>query len=266
MAYLLFKEGKLRNIKLLIEYEGTNYAGWQRQNPRKPSVGAGFKPAPTIQQTLEDAVEQIIREKVVLYGASRTDSGVHAMGQVAHFKTASEILTTKLPGGVNAHLPPDIAVKSAEEVPDTFHAQFDAKSKVYRYTVLNESLRCALFRNFCYHFPFLLDINRMKEASQFLLGTHDFQTFQRHAYYTKKNTVRTLSMMEIKKEISFIHFLLEADGFLYNMARAIVGTLLEVGRGKITPDEFKRILELKNRRLAGETVPAKGLCLMEIKY
>ena len=254
----------MRNIKLLIEYEGTNYAGWQRQNPRRGDLAStgGHK---TVQQTLEDAIEQITHEKVTLYGASRTDAGVHARGQVAHFKTASEIPATKLPCAINAHLPHDIAVKSAEEVPDTFHAQFDAKSKVYRYTVLNESLRCALFRNFCYHFPFSLDINRMKEASQFLLGTHDFRSFQTHVY-TKKNSVRTLMVIEIKKENGFIYFLLEADGFLYNMARAIVGTLLEVGRGKITPDEFKRILDARNRRLAGETVPAKGLCLMEIKY
>lgn len=277
----------MRNIRLLIEYEGTNYAGWQRQNPRRGDLASTRGPK-TIQQTLEDAIEQITREKVVLYGAGRTDAGVHAMGQVAHFKTASEIFTTKLPSAINAHLPYDIAVKSAEEVPDTFHAQYDAKSKVYRYTVLNEPLRCVLFRNFCYHFPFSLDINKMKEASQFLLGAHDFRTFQTHVTpkastqsdvrqsvwrtdslgrtYTKKSSVRTMSVIEIKKENGFIHFLLEADGFLYNMARAIVGTLLEVGRGKITPNEFKRILEAKNRRLAGETVPAKGLCLMEIKY
>lgn len=273
----------MRSIKLLIEYEGTNYAGWQRQNPRRGDLASKRGPK-TIQQTLEDSIEQITHEKIIIYGASRTDAGVHAMGQAAHFKTASEIPTTKLPSAINAHLPYDIAVKSAEEVPDTFHAQYDAKTKVYRYTVLNEPLRCALFRNFCYHFPFSLDIDRMKEASQFLLGTHDFRTFQTHVTpkadslrrtYTKKNTVRTLSVMEIKKEngfipfrmeTGFIHFLLEADGFLYNMARAIVGTLLEVGRGKITPDEFKHILESKTRRLAGETVPAKGLCLMKIKY
>ncbi len=271
----------MRNTKLLIEYEGTNYAGWQRQNPRRGDL-ASTKGHKTVQQTLEDAIEQIIHEKIVLYGASRTDAGVHAMGQAAHFKTASDIPTTRLPGAINAHLPHDIAVKSTEEVPDTFHAQFDAKSKVYRYTVLNEPLRCALFRNFCYHFPSSLDINRMKEASQFLLGTHDFRTFQTHAY-TKKSSVRTMISVEINRSSvfdsipqsairnpqwgnGFIHFILEADGFLYNMARAIVGTLLEVGRGKITPDEFKRILEANSRRLAGETVPAKGLCLMEVKY
>lgn len=254
----------MRNIKLIIEYEGTNYAGWQRQNPRKGDLTSTSGHG-TVQQTIEEVIERITREKVVLYGASRTDAGVHAMGQVAHFKTASEFPTTKLPSAVNAHLPYDIAVKSAEEVPDTFHAQYDAKSKAYRYTVLNDPLRCALFRNFCYHFPFSLDINRMREASQFLLGTHDFRSFQTHAY-TKKSTVRTLSVIEIKKENGLIHFLLEADGFLYNMARAIMGTLLKVGRGKITPEEFKHILDAKNRRLAGEKVPAKGLCLMEIKY
>ncbi|MGR3309177.1 MAG: tRNA pseudouridine synthase A, partial [Candidatus Brocadiales bacterium] len=140
----------MRNIKLLIEYEGTNYAGWQRQNPRRGNL-ASTKEHKTIQQTLEDAIGQITHEKVVLYGASRTDAGVHAMGQVANFRTASEIPTAKLPHAINAHLPHDIAVKSAEEVPDTFHAQHDAKSKVYRYTVLNESLRCAIFRNFCYY-------------------------------------------------------------------------------------------------------------------
>ncbi len=244
----------MRNIKLQIEYDGANYSGWQTQKNDK-----------TVQETISHAIAQALQEKITIYGAGRTDAGVHALGQVAHFKTGSSIPAERLVHAINYYLPHDIVVKSAVDVSESFHAQYCTKSKVYQYTVLNDWTRSAINRNFCYVYGYALDMEKMADAAKMLIGAHDFTSFTTKAI-EEKNRVRTVLRLEIRKEGKYLYFTIEADGFLYNMVRTIVGTLLEVGRGKIAGDTIKDILNKKNRIFAGPTAPARGLCLMEIKY
>lgn len=244
----------MRNIRLQIEYDGANYSGWQTQKNDK-----------TVQETLSHAIGQALQEKITIHGAGRTDAGVHALGQVAHFKTGSSIPADRLVHAINYYLPHDIVVKSAGDVPETFHAQYSTKSKVYQYTVLNDWTRSAINRNFCYVYGYALDVEKMTEAAKMLIGSHDFTSFTTKAI-EDKNRVRTVQRLDIRKEGKYLYFTIEADGFLYNMVRTIVGTLLEVGKGKIAGDAIKDILNKKNRIFAGPTAPARGLCLMEIKY
>jgi len=244
----------MRNIKLQIEYDGTNYSGWQTQKSDK-----------TVQETLSHAIMQALQEKITIHGAGRTDAGVHALGQVAHFKTGSSIPAKRLVHAINYHLPHDIVVKSAEDVPESFHAQYSTKSKVYQYTVLNDWTRSAINRNFCYLYGYALDVEKIAAAAKLLVGAHDFTSFTTKAI-EEKNRVRTVQRLDIKKEGKYLFFTIEADGFLYNMVRTIVGTLLEVGRGKLTGEDVMDVLSKKNRIFAGPTAPARGLCLMEIKY
>src|SRR3972149_5806943 len=244
----------MRNIRLLIEYDGTNYAGWQWQKNDK-----------TIQETLAKAVGQVVQEAVKIYGAGRTDAGVHALGQVANFNTTSIIPSERLIRAINFYLPRDITIKDAADVPESFHAQYCAVSKIYQYTLFNDWIRTSLNRNFCYVCGFQLNVDKMLDAAQYLIGTHDFTTFTTKALQ-EKNRIRTVKRLEIKKEGKYIYFTVEADGFLYNMVRSMVGTLIEVGRGKTAVANVKVILDAKNRDLAGPTAPAKGLCLTEIKY
>lgn len=244
----------MRNVRLLIEYEGTHYAGWQWQKNEK-----------TVQETLSKAVVQVIQEPVKIYGASRTDSGVHALGQVANFKTTSPIPSERLIHAINFYLPHDITVKGAADVPESFHAQYDALSKIYRYTIFNDWIRTSLNRNFCYICGLLLNADKMHDAAQHLIGTHDFTSFTTNALQ-EKNRIRTIERLEISREGKYLCFTVEANGFLYNMVRTIVGTLIEVGRGKMRAENMKDILHAKNRKLAGPTAPAKGLCLIEVKY
>lgn len=253
----------MRNIKLVIEYEGTNYAGWQEQRAKGPFAKEASPP--TIQAHLREAIQKVAGEWVVLYAASRTDAGVHALEQVVNFKTSSYIPVEKLAPAINFYLPKEIVVRSAEEVPEDFHAQFDAKSKVYKYTVLNDPIPRALDRNFSYRFPWSLDIEKMKQAASYLPGSHDFRSFSVESL-PKKDSTRNIKSFEITQEDRYIHFVVEADGFLHKMIRGIVGTLLMVGSGKLAVEEFRRILQAKDRRLAGPTVPARGLCLLKVKY
>ncbi|MGQ3685316.1 MAG: tRNA pseudouridine(38-40) synthase TruA [Candidatus Loosdrechtia sp.] len=244
----------MRNIRLLIEYDGANYAGWQWQKNEK-----------TIQETLSYAIEQVVQEKIILYGASRTDAGVHAVGQVANFRTHSVIPSQRLVYAINYYLPPDITVKKAADVPESFHAQYCAGSKIYRYTLFNSWIRTSLNRNFCYVYGFQLRMDKMITAAGYLTGTHDFTSFTTKAR-GEKNRIRTIKRLDIKREGEKVFFTIEADGFLYNMVRTIVGTLLETGRGKIKPAEVNDIVSAKDRKRAGPTAPAMGLCLMEVKY
>lgn len=244
----------MRNIRLLIEYDGTDYAGWQWQKNGK-----------TIQENLSKAIEQVVQEPIKIYGASRTDAGVHALGQVANFHTTSDIPSERLLHAINFYLPYDITIKAAADMPSSFHAQYDAQSKVYQYTLLNDWIRSSLNRNFCYMFGFHLDIDKMITASSYLVGTRDFTSFTTKAW-CEKNRIRTVKELDIKKEGRYIHFTIEANGFLYNMVRTIVGTLIEIGRGKIAAEHMKDILDAKNRKAAGPTAPARGLCLMGVKY
>ncbi|MFQ5956943.1 MAG: tRNA pseudouridine(38-40) synthase TruA [Candidatus Brocadiales bacterium] len=253
----------MRNIKLVIEYEGTNYAGWQEQRVKDPSK-KGSQP-PTVQACVRDAIGKVVGEKVVLYAASRTDTGVHALGQVANFKTSSDLPVQKFVPAINYYLSPEIVVRSAEEVPEDFHAQFSARSKAYSYTVFNDRVPCAINRNLSYRYPWPLDVERMKEASQCLIGRHDFRAFSVESSL-RKNNVRTIKSFDITQEDSYIRFVVEADGFLHKMIRGIIGTLLLVGCGKLGAEEFRHILDSRDRRLAGPTAPAQGLLLLKVNY
>ena len=244
----------LRNFRLLLEYDGTAYFGWQRQAE-----------GDTVQQKLEEAVAQIIQQQVTVHGAGRTDSGVHARGQVAHFKCHTRLPAERLRGALNAVLPRDVAVLHAEEAREDFHARFSARGKVYQYTIWQGPARCAIERNFCWHFGPDLDIERMRRAAAALVGEHDFAAFCSESR-EQNNTVRTLHGLGIEHRGNRLVFTCEGDGFLYNMVRAIVGTLVEVGRGKLAPEAVAEILASRDRGRAGPTAPPQGLCLMEVIY
>ena len=245
----------MRNIRLLIEYDGTNYHGWQVQ----PN-------ALTIQEVLEKKIEVMTREPVRLIASGRTDAGVHALGQVANFQTPSSIPADGFQRGLNSLLPPDIIVRSAEEVDTQFHAQYGAKRKTYRYVILNYEVPSAISRNYSWHLPLPLDVQAMQEAGGLLLGRQDFTSFQ-GADADTEDPVREVYRAEWSvEEKNFLHFTIEADGFLKHMVRNIVGTLAEVGRGKLSLQDFKRILGARDRRQAGITAPAQGLFLVEVKY
>lgn len=248
----------MRNIKLVIEYDGTNFNGWQTQPQHR-----------TIQNEIEQALQKIFNKKTRLIGSGRTDSGVHALGQVANFKIQSTMSCEKMQKALNAVLPVDIVILDIEEVPLTFHAQYDAKRKIYRYTILNRSTRCAQQRNFCLFYPYELNLHLMRDEAKSLLGTHDFKSFQSidtSKPHRSKNTIRTVSLFNIKKRGDYIYIDIEANGFLYKMVRTIVGTMLEIGSGKLSKGSMQEILSQKNRIHAGYTVKAKGLTLMAVYY
>ncbi len=244
----------MRNIKLVLEYEGTRYHGWQRQRQK-----------PTVQETLEDAVERITGERSVLYGASRTDAGVHARGQAANFHTGSALSPEVIGRALNAVLPRDIAVLTTEEMPEDFNARFSAKSKQYVYVIRNHSVRSAMDKAFHWHFRWSLDLERMRNAAGHLVGRHDFRSFCAAGSHSK-DFVREVTALELVGDGAYITVQVEGNGFLYKMVRSMVGTLVEVGRGKIAASEVARILEAKERRLTGPTAPAAGLCLVSVRY
>ncbi len=245
----------MRTIKLIIEYDGTNYLGWQVQSK-----------GPTIQGMIEEKLKLMIGEEVCLIGSGRTDSGVHAYEQVAHFKTRSQMDTLSIQKALNSLLPSDIAIKRVEEVEESFHARKQAKSKVYEYRILNQPIRSVFHRGYAWHIPHKLDWKEVRKATQKLVGEHDFSSFRSTGTSTK-TTVRKIFRAEWKKgKDGLFRFEIEASGFLKQMVRAIVGTLIDVGRGKISAEEFKEILESQDRRKAGPTAPAHGLFLKEVKY
>jgi len=252
-----FTEGGelMRNIKLLIDYDGTNYQGWQVQ-PK----------GPTIQGILEEKLSLLTGESIRLIGSGRTDAGVHALGQVAHFKTQSPMDAHVMQRALNSLLPFDIVIRKIEEVEEGFHARRDSKSKVYEYRILNRSLRSPFHHGYAWHIPQRLDLKEMKEATQYLIGEHDFSSFRSVGTPTR-TAVRKVIRAEWKRgRVGLVRFEIEANGFLKQMVRAIVGTLVEVGKGKMSADEFRRILESKDRKKAGPTAPAHGLFLKEVKY
>ncbi len=245
----------MRNFKMIVEYDGTAYCGWQRQEN-------GL----TIQEVLEEAIKLITGEKVAVIGSGRTDAGVHALNQVAHFKSNSPLPLSNIYRGLNSVLPPDIVVKKMEEVSGEFHAQHDVVSKVYFYKICNQPLSPALGRNYFWHIRFPLDLERMSKAAKFLTGTHDFSCFCATGTHVK-DRVRTIMDIQIKKcEDGLIEITVEAQGFLKYMVRNIIGTLVDVGSGKRKPEEMKVIIESRNRKIAGITAPACGLFLKEVKY
>lgn len=244
----------MRNIKLTIEYDGKDFNGWQKQ-PNKLNI----------QGEIERAIYNITKEEVDLIGSGRTDAGVHALGQVANFKTNSQISIEKLPLAINSQLKNSIVIKEAEEVNERFHSRYNAKRKTYRYIINNSKCGTAIYRNLEYSYPFKLDAEKMKQASKYFEGEHDFKAFKSSGT-SSKNSVRTIYKAIVKQEGEKIIIELTGNGFLYNMVRIISGTLLDVGLGKIQPEEIPEVIESKDRQRAGKTLPAHGLYLVEVKY
>jgi tRNA pseudouridine38-40 synthase len=247
----------MRNIRLIIEYEGTNYSGWQVQTRHKQKK--------TVQEILEKALAQILQEKIKVIGSGRTDAGVHSLGQTANFKTKSKLDCDNIQRALNSILPKDIRIREIEQVRADFHARFSARSKIYRYTIVNHSFASPFLRRWAYLVRHPLNLRRMRSAAKYLLGKHNFRSFQA-ADKKERNSVRTIKWLDIRRDGDLIHINIEADGFLYRMVRNIAGTLIEVGRGRRSAENIKTILKAKNRIYAGSCAPARGLCLMEVKY
>ena len=245
----------MRNIKLVIEYDGKEFNGWQKQ-PNKLNI----------QGTIEKAIETITKEKVELMASGRTDAGVHALGQVANFKTNSNIPIDKFAIAINSNLKKSIIIKSAEEVDERFHSRLSCKKKTYRYIINNSKYGTAIYRNLETCIKEKLNIEKMKEAIKYFEGEHDFKAFKASGT-SSKSSVRTIYKAEvIEKENDRIYIELTGNGFLYNMVRIIVGTLVEVGIGKIKPEDIKKIIESKDRKNAGKTLPPQGLYLLKVDY
>ncbi len=263
----------MRNIKLTIEYDGTNYQGWQRQ-----------KNTPwTLQEVIEKTLGRILQERIRLIASGRTDAGVHACAQVVNFKTNKNISLKKLKQALNSLLDNDIVIKRAEEVDLGFHARFAAKTKIYRYTIINQKHPSALYRDFAYFVPYKLDFRLMRRAARLIVGRHNFSSFQARpvrntcSYGRKRisneasdkksrSSIRTVKGIRVFKQGNFIFIDIQANGFLYKMVRNIVGTLIEIGRRKQSPISIKKILIKRDRKFAGPTAPAHGLCLLGVKY
>ncbi|MDP2912695.1 MAG: tRNA pseudouridine(38-40) synthase TruA [Candidatus Omnitrophota bacterium] len=244
----------MRNLKLTIQYDGTGYSGWQFQ-----------KNGLSVQEVIQNAIKKITGEKVCVVGSGRTDAGVHAEAQVANFKTSSKIPLKKFQMALNSVLPKDIVIARMEEAGLKFNAQHDARGKLYRYIIVNNDFVNPLLRRFAAKCFYALDLGAMKKAARYLAGRHDFRSFQAKDG-VGRNAVRTIRKITIEKKGDLVYIYMEADGFLYNMARNITGTLIEVGRGKISAGDVRVILRKKDRKLCGPTMPARGLCLVKVKY
>ncbi len=237
-----------------MEYEGTGYAGWQRQADQ-----------PTIQAAVEAAIRQITQQEIPVTGAGRTDAGVHALGQVASFRSDKAMTDGEWLRALNGVLPEDIVVRSVEAVTDAFHARYSARAKLYAYRIVNQVDRPALDRHRVWHVRHPLDVHAMRTGAELLLGRHDFSSFQGHPTDTD-NPVCELGRLECFQDGPRIRWEARADRFLKQMVRAIVGTLVEVGAGKRAPADIKTILEARDRRAAGYTAPAHGLYLIRVEY
>lgn len=244
-----------KTFKLIIEYDGSGFHGWQRQKKDR-----------TVQETIEKALAVMTREKVTVIGSGRTDAGVHALGQVAGFKTRSRLNTEAFFNGLNSLLPGDVVVRACDQMPDTFHARFDVKSKRYRYHILNRTLAAAIGRQFVWHIRQPLDTAAMAKASGTLLGTHDFKAFEGTGS-PRDHTIRTVTESSIAENGGgILTYDIEANGFLRFMVRNILGTLVEVGLGKISAQDIQKILRSKDRSRAGATAPPQGLFLLGVTY
>jgi tRNA pseudouridine38-40 synthase len=245
----------MRNLKLIIEFDGTNYHGWQIQKEEN-----------TVQQILRDALCRILNRPVTLHGSGRTDSGVHALGQVANFLTDAAMDVARLRLAVNSIIPKDIAVKHAEEVGLTFHSRYSAKSRTYWYLIWNTRVRSAFYERYSWHIIQPLDIAAMREAARYLIGTHDFSSFQ-GADKENGHAVRDVKSFYFRETgQNLIICSITANAFVKHMVRNIIGTLADVGKGKMSIGEFKTVFEKRDRTLAGITAPAQGLFLKEVHY
>jgi tRNA pseudouridine38-40 synthase len=277
----------MRNIRLLIAYDGTDFHGWQRQSN-----------ALTVQECLESAIERILGERAQVWGSGRTDAGVHALNQVANFKTDCPIPCENLMKALNDALPPTVRIKDSHEVSAKFHARYDVRSKTYRYRILQAPVCPPFLWRFVWHYPFPLDGGRMTEAAKLFEGEHDFTSFaavdgsaaeescqgagkdriaprrdsgngaQPAAHKNETAMVRRMFASRIFRHprTSMLIYEVSGNGFLHHMVRNMVGTLMEVGRGKLEPGGIIRILKARDRTMAGPTAPAQGLCLVEVEY
>lgn len=245
-------------FKLVIAYDGTGYEGWQVQK-----TGTG------VQEKVETALAKLFPNQPRLHSSSRTDTGVHALGMVAHFEVPHgevRMAARKLALALNAWLPPDIRVVSARRVASDFHARFQALGKQYRYFVWNHPAMNPLLRSTAWHVPRPLNVAAMRAAARLFVGRHDFQSFTANQGYARGTTVRTLRRCDVKRSGAQFTFIIEGDGFLYKMCRAIVGTVVQAGQGKFQATEVKSMLASKDRRVGGMTAPAHGLALWKVFY
>ncbi|MCX5814451.1 MAG: tRNA pseudouridine(38-40) synthase TruA [Proteobacteria bacterium] len=244
----------MQNISLIVSYDGTNYHGWQCQ----PDLI-------TIQQTLQERIEKIVNHHIKLFAGARTDSGVHAYGQTVNFFTNSVIELKGLIRGLNSLLPPDIRISDARKADEDFHSRYSARSKIYTYSILNSSCSSPFYTRYVWHIPYALNVLSMHRTIKRITGAHDFSAFKKkNTFY--QNPIREVLQAGVKKRGDLIYVVIEGTGFLRYMVRNIVGTLMLVGSGKLTENDFRAILESKDREKAGPTAPAKGLFLRRIKY
>ena len=244
----------IRNILLTVSYDGFDYSGW--------AVQPGFK---TIQQSLNDAASSLIGSKITVHGSSRTDAGVHALGQRALLQVDCPIPTANFQKALNDRLPSDIAVTDVCEMEMGFDVIGDVKTKLYRYTIYTGQIRLVNQIRYCWHYPAVFDIAAMTKAANSFVGEKDFKSFA-SAGDNRQSSVRTIFRCEVKQDGDWINIDVEGSGFLYNMVRNIVGTLTDVGRGRIAADKISAILEAKDRTVAGAIAPPEGLCLIKIDY
>jgi tRNA pseudouridine38-40 synthase len=244
----------IRKIKLTIQYDGSRYSGWQIQPGKR-----------TIQGELVEALSNLVGTRTYVHGASRTDAGVSALGQVGLFEIDSPIPTENFANAINDRLPPEIVVTSAEEVPLEFDLLGSVKSKLYRYMIYTGRHRPVLRLNQCWHIPKKLDASAMNQAAHLLVGTKDFKSFA-SAADRRESSVRIIFRCDVTSEDKWIYVNVEGDGFLYNMVRNIVGTLVDIGLGRWKSEKISEILEAKDRTAAGRLAPPQGLCLMWVRY
>ncbi len=244
----------MKNIRLTIEYDGKDFNGWQKQ-PNKLNI----------QGEIEKAIEEITGEKVDLIASGRTDAGVHALAQMANFKTNSNLPVEKYPIALNTKLKKSIRIQKAEEVEENFHSRYHCKKKTYRYIINNSKYGSSIYRNLEYFIPNKLNVEKMQEAVRYFEGEHDFKAFKASGT-SSKSSVRIIYKTKVEKQGDRIIIELTGNGFLYNMVRIIAGTLIEVGLGKIEPNEIPRIIEKGERSRAGKTLPPQGLYLVKVEY
>jgi len=243
-----------RNIFIVVAYKGTNYFGWQKQKKEK-----------TIQSEIESAVFKVLHEKINLTGSGRTDAGVHALGQTANFKIQSQIKEGKLLRALNANLPDDIRIRNLKEVDENFSARYSTKKKTYRYRIYTEKTKSPFEDEYSYFYPYDLNVKFVKKALKYLVGRHDFTSFS-SIKDMNKSKIRTIKQIHVYKTGWVLNVEFIGNGFLYNMIRIIMGTVIDLHMHKRSPSEMKKILQGRNRDLAGPTLSPKGLFLVDVKY
>ena len=244
----------MKNIKLIIEFDGSNFCGWQRQPKDR-----------TVQNVIETAIFKATGENIMINGSSRTDAGVHAREMVANFFTNSTIPGDKFREAINSRLPDDVSIIKSEEVDAEFHARYSSKGKTYSYTIVNRYERLSLGNQYLYHCKYKLDVDEMRKACRYFIGKHDFKAFMSPGS-SIKTTTRNITELYIEQKNDKIKIFLTADGFLYNMVRIIVGTLIKVGNGRLEAEEIESIIVEGNRKKSGMCVPPNGLILEKVFY